>query len=277
MTTTAKSPNAGSAPAAPRVDCIADSAGGLTFDVIATADTDATLVLRRQCAGPGADVRLPLTPAAEGLLRAVLPSTVDLAEGIWDACLRFGEGAEQRLEPGVRDLRALVDRAPGPDAERIAVRIPYPAASGALVVRSWLRRPHAETGTIGFDGASVTVQGRLYGAQLGPEAAVEARLRGAGGRAHRVGARADGDGGGFTFTLPYAPLAEGLDAKEWLWDLWLLPGPDGPAVRLARILDDVPLKQAIFVYPGRKAGSAVVRPYYTGANDLSVRADAART
>lgn len=275
MTTTAESPGTGSASAAPRVDCIADSAGGVTFDVIATADTDATLVLRRRGPNPGADVLLPLTPAAEGLLRAVLPSTVDVAEGVWDTWLRFGEGAERRLEPGIRDLRALVDREPGADAERIAVRIPYPGRSGELVVRSWLRRPHAETGTIGFDGAAVTVQGRLYGTELGPGAAVEARLRGGGGRVHRVAASAEGDG--FTFTLPYAPLAEGLDAKEWLWDLWLLTGADGPAVRLARILDDVPLKQAIFVYPGSKAGAAVVRPYYTGANDLSVRVDAVRS
>ncbi|MFJ2403710.1 hypothetical protein ACIOUE_20675 [Streptomyces xanthochromogenes] len=277
MTTTAESPDTGSASAAPRVDCTADSAGGLTFDVIATSDADATLVLRRHGANPGGEVRLPLTPAAEGLLRAVLPSTVDLAEGVWDMCLSFGTGPEQRLEPGVRDLRALVDREPGPDAERIAVRIPYPVRSGELAVRSWLRRPHAETGTLGFEGPSVTVQGRLYGTEFGTDAAVEARLRGGSGRVHRVAASTGGGGGDFTFTLPYAPLADGLDAKEWLWDLWLLPGSGGPAVRLARILDDVPLKQAIFVYPGAKAGSAVVRPYYTGANDLSVRVDAVRT
>ncbi|MGW2818147.1 transferase [Streptomyces sp. NPDC001415] len=274
MTTTAESPDTGSASAAPRADCIADSAGGVTFDVTGAGRPGATLVLRRRGTNPGADVLLPLTPAAEGLLRAVLPSTVELAEGVWDAHLRFGEGAEQRLEPGTRDLRALVDREPGPDADRVAVRIPYPGRSGELVVRSWLRRPHAETGTIGFGAGRVTVRGRLYGVSLGPEAAVEARLRGGGGRVHRVPATPDGDG--FTFTLPYAPLAEGLDAKEWLWDLWLLTGPGAPAVRLARILDDVPLKQAIFVYPGSTVGPGVVRPYYTGANDLSVRVDAVR-
>ncbi|AYG83776.1 hypothetical protein DWB77_05977 [Streptomyces hundungensis] len=274
MTTTAESPDTGRS-AAPRADCIADSAGGLTFDVTAADRPGAALVLRRHGAHPGADVRLPLTPAAEGLLRAVLPSTVELAEGVWEAYLGGGDDGEQRLEPGLRDLRALVDREPGPDADGVAVRIPHADRSGALVVRSWLRGPHAETGTIGLDAGAVTVQGRLYGAELGPEAAVEARLRGGGGRVHRVAASAEA--GGFTFTLPYAPLADGLDAKEWLWDLWLLTDGDGPAVRLARILDDVPLKQAIFVYPGAKAGPAVVRPYYTGANDLSVRVDAARS
>ncbi|MFG2719218.1 hypothetical protein ACGFW5_13135 [Streptomyces sp. NPDC048416] len=276
MTTTAESPDTGSAPAVPRAHCIADSAGGVTFDVTGAARPGATLVLRLRATAPGADVLLPLTPAAEGLLRAVLPSTVELAEGVWDAYLRFGEGAEQRLEPGVRDLRALVDREPGPDADGVAVRIPYPGRSGELVVRSWLRRPHAETGTIGFGADCVTVHGRLYGTALGPGAAVEARRRGRGGRVHRVPATADGTNGGFTFTLPYAPLSDGLDAKEWLWDLWLITGTGGAEVRLARLLDDVPMKQVIFVYPGSAVGPGVVRPYYTGANDLSVRVDAPR-
>ncbi|RCH65038.1 hypothetical protein DT019_29595 [Streptomyces sp. SDr-06] len=273
MTTTAESPDTGSA-AAPRAHCIADSAGGVTFDVTGAGRPGAALVLRRRGTDPGPDVLLPLTPSAKGLLRAVLPSTVDMAEGVWDAYLRFGEGAEQRLEPGTRDLRALVDREPGPDADRVAARIPYPGRSGELIVRSWLRRPHAETGTIRVEEDAVTVHGRLYGAGLATGATVEARLRGGAGRVHRVPATAEGDG--FAFTLAYAPLAEGLDAKEWLWDLWLVNGPGAPAVRLARILDDVPLKQVIFVYPGSRVGAGVVRPYYTGANDLSVRVDAAR-
>ncbi|MFE9569596.1 hypothetical protein ACFYMW_14005 [Streptomyces sp. NPDC006692] len=271
MTTTAESPDTGSASAAPRADCIADSAGGVTFDITGAGRPGASLVLRRRGAKPGPDVLLPLTPAAEGVLRAVLPSTVELAEGEWETYLRAGEGEERRLEPGVRDLRALVDREPGPDTDGVAVRIPYPGRSGELLVRSWLRKPHAETGEVGFGADAVTVRGRLYGTGLAPDAVVEARLRGGAGRTHRVPATADADG--FTFTLPYGPLAEGLDAKEWLWDLWLLTGD--ATVRLARILDDVPLKQVIFVYPGTGVGPGVVRPYYTGANDLSVRVDRA--
>ncbi|MCX5383305.1 hypothetical protein [Streptomyces sp. NBC_00083] len=276
MTTTAESPDTGNAPAAPRAHCIADSAGGVTFDVTGAGQPGATLVLRRRAADPGADVLLPLTPAAEGVLRAVLPSTVGLPEGVWDAYLRLGEGTEQRLEPGVRDLRALVDREPGPDADGVAVRIPHADRSGALVVRSWLRRPHAETGTIGFGADTVTVHGRLHGTTLGADAVVEARRRGGGGHVHRVPATADGESGGFTFTLPYAPLSEGLDAKEWLWDLWLHTGAGGGQVRLARLLDDIAMKQVVFVYPGATVGPGVVRPYYTGANDLSVRVDSVR-
>ncbi|MYR45584.1 hypothetical protein GTW67_26895, partial [Streptomyces sp. SID5910] len=75
-------------PAAPlRADCIADSAGGLTFDVAAHDHSGvAHLVLRRRDAGAAEDtVGLPLAPAAEGRLRAALPSSVALPEGRWDA------------------------------------------------------------------------------------------------------------------------------------------------------------------------------------------------
>ncbi|NDZ84894.1 hypothetical protein G3I23_04795, partial [Streptomyces sp. SID10115] len=66
---------------APRADCIADSAGGLTFDVTDTAEpgTEAVahLVLRLRDADSGEDtestVRLPLTPSGDGRLRAALP------------------------------------------------------------------------------------------------------------------------------------------------------------------------------------------------------------
>ena len=48
MTTTVGSPDTNSAPSAPRAHCIADSAGGLTFDVTGAGQPGATLVLRRQ-------------------------------------------------------------------------------------------------------------------------------------------------------------------------------------------------------------------------------------
>ncbi|MDX6362250.1 MAG: hypothetical protein QOC85_1253, partial [Streptomyces sp.] len=64
----------------PRADCIADSAGGLTFDITETGEPgDALLVLRRREGHE--EVSLPLTPAADGRLRAALPSSVALPEG----------------------------------------------------------------------------------------------------------------------------------------------------------------------------------------------------
>lgn len=251
----------------PRADCIADSAGGLTFDVLDGGESGpAHLVLVRRSAEDDV-VRLPLTPVARGRLRAVLPSSVELAEGRWDAQVRIGDARARRLTPGVNDLRALVDRAPSPDAARIAVRIPYATKHGNLSVRSWLRGPHAEAGELTLDDTRLMVRGRLYGAGLGEGAYVEL---GAGESVLRAEVTAERSvPGGFVCVVDYAALTEGV------WKLWLRPaGETGPRVRLSRLLDDVPDKHDIFHYPGTayplNTPKLHITPAYTPSNDLTL-------
>ncbi|MEV6026463.1 hypothetical protein [Streptomyces sp. NPDC052036] len=257
-------------PATPlRADCVADTAGGLTFDIAGTGGTDpAHLVLRRR---DGEETALPLAPAENGRLRAALPSGVDLPEGRWDAYARFGDGEPCRLSPGVNDLRSLVDRAPGDTADRIAVRIPYTAKNGTLAVRSWLRAPHAEAGDLRIGEGELAVSGRVYGTGLAPDAYAEVRERGG----PRSVLRADLTvrEAEFGFTVPYAPLGPGI------WDLWLRPGgAEGPQVRIARLLDDVADKKPVFRYPRAAVraehGAVEAWPYYTVDNDLSVTVSA---
>ncbi|MFI6643417.1 hypothetical protein [Streptomyces sp. NPDC050504] len=257
---------------APRADCVADSAGGVTFDLPDRDLTDGgpyrpVLVLSPQKGTAGTDVRLPLTPAGRGRLRAVLPSTVELAEGRWAAHTADG----RPVEAGVRDLRALVDRAPG-SVDPVVVRVPYPAADGGLVVRSWLRGPHAEAGDLGFAPGSVTFEGVLYGAEMGRGAVVEARVRGGGTAVHRFTASVVGPA--FSCTVPYAELTPHPAEKALLWQMWLLPrGDTGPAVRIARILDDVWDKRNVFVYPRQSGKGFTANPWYTADNDLCVQLD----
>ncbi|MGV9880410.1 hypothetical protein [Streptomyces sp. NPDC003006] len=260
---------------APRADCVADSAGGLTFDVTEPGGFEersaAYLLLRRRDADSAEDyVRLPLSPSADGRLRAALPSSVELAEGRWNAYAQIAGGEPRRLMPGVNDLRSLVDRAPSGSRGHVAVRIPYATKQGNLSVRSWLRAPHAEAGEIEIADASLTVRGRLYGTSLSDGAYVEAVRRAEPDTVHRADVTADGPE--FTFGLRHGALADGGPGP---WDLWLCPaGEGGPRVRLARILDDVPDKKAIFTYPAVRCETAygVVEtgPYYTVDNDLSV-------
>ncbi|MEV7193220.1 hypothetical protein AB0N81_15670 [Streptomyces sp. NPDC093510] len=262
---------------APRADCIADSAGGLTFDVTdpgvpGTEDAAHLLLRRRDAESPEDCVRLPLSPSADGRLRAALPSSVELAEGRWNAYAQVAGGEPRRLMPGLNDLRSLVDRAPSGSRGHVAVRIPYATKQGNLSVRSWLRAPHAETGEIGITDTAMTVQGRVYGTAIADTAYVEAVRRAEPDVVHRAEATAEGPE--FTFELPYGPLA-GRGAGPW--DLWLRPaGESGPRVRLARLLDDVPDKKAIFTYPvvpcaTADHGTLEAGPYYTLDNDLSVR------
>ncbi|MDN3293473.1 hypothetical protein QWM81_05350 [Streptomyces ficellus] len=249
-------------PGAPRADCLADSAGGITFDIVVVDTAEPVLVLRRRGgAGPADEARLPLTPAGEGHMRAVLPSTVELAEGRWDVYL-----GERPVEPGIRDLRALIDRVPDEEG-RVNVHLPYPTADGRLAVRSWVRGPHAEAGGLTFGEGTCTVDGMLYGAELGPGAVAEARL---GERVHQV--PAEGGQGGFAFTLAYDPLAEPrpVDGQR-LWELWLRPGPHAEPVRISRILDDVWDRKNVFVYPRHQGEGYTAAPCYTSDNDLCVR------
>ncbi|WP_334313610.1 hypothetical protein [Streptomyces sp. HD] len=95
-----------------RADCIADSAGGLTFDVSASGATDVAHLVLRHREGRE-EVNLPLTPAARGRLRAALPSSVALPEGHWDAYASVTEEeSDHRLVPGAMDVHPLADRVP---------------------------------------------------------------------------------------------------------------------------------------------------------------------
>ncbi|GAA2080850.1 hypothetical protein GCM10009801_39390 [Streptomyces albiaxialis] len=271
----------------PRADCTADIAGGLTFDVRLPASpgpagdlADAALLLRSRPGKSGVSetVRLPLVPVEEdpGTLRAALPSTVQLGEGRWNAFLVLDGGEPRRLVPGVNDLRSLVDRTPRADRTWLGVRIPYATKHGNLSVRSWLRWPHAEAGALRVMDGGLVLCGRLYGAELAETARLEARARRGGGAAP-VLAEVAAEGAEFTAVLPYHGLA-----GHPLWDLWLRPAEDAEAVRIARILDDVPDKKRIFTYPAQpldpgiapaEGRTATATPYYTLNNDLAVRVD----
>lgn len=276
MTTAARQSLPGSRPVGdvPRVDCTADSAGGLTFDITlpGTGERwDAALVLRgAHC--PDDPVRLPLVPAGEGVLRAVLPSTMRLPEGRWKAGLILGDSSAVRLGAGRLDLSSLVGRAPYNGLAWLGVRIPYRTQGGGLSVRSWQRWPHAEVSEIAVGEGSLTVHGVLHGAELTSTASLEVRDRGADMAAGAFPVVADGPR--FTATLP---LRDGprvpRSATEAAWRLlWLRPARDTPGVRIARLLDDIADKRCIR-YPAvpLASGRYGVRPGYTGDNDLALR------
>ncbi|MEU9184459.1 hypothetical protein AB0D14_07810 [Streptomyces sp. NPDC048484] len=253
-----------------RADCVADSAGGLTFDMPEPGETgDTHLVLRHRDGVQ--EVRLPLAPAADGRLRAALPSGVELPEGRWDAFAQTAGGDPQRLTPGLNDLRSLVDRVPSGARGHVAVRIPYPTKHGNLSVRSWLRAPHAEAGELHIgEGGELGVDGQVYGVTLTPDAYAELT-----GREEAESRRAEvhRDGAEFRFSVACTGLPEGI------WDLWLRPaGETGPRVRIARLLDDIADKKTIYTYPKvtweTEYGPVEAGPYYTSDNNLSVSVSA---
>ncbi|MGW5472428.1 hypothetical protein [Streptomyces chartreusis] len=95
-----------------RADCIADSAGGLTFDVSATGAADTAHLVLRHREGPE-EVTLPLAPATKGRLRAALPSSVSLLEGHWDAYASVTEEeSDHRVASGAMEVHPHASRVP---------------------------------------------------------------------------------------------------------------------------------------------------------------------
>ncbi|RKN40531.1 hypothetical protein D7294_18510 [Streptomyces hoynatensis] len=221
--------------------------------------------------------------------RAELGPEPVLDEGRWDVYARVGaEGARQRVLPGVRDLRALPERElPGPGARGpLALRLPYDTKDGYLAIRAWVRPAHAEAGRIEVAEDSMTVTGRLVGAEPGPGAAALLKRRGKGGPLRQLALRDEG-AGAFSFTADYGLLvedsAEEADAADpegqgpaaggepVFWDVFVRPAEGATRIRVGRLFDDVADKKPVFVFPERTAGPRTVRPYYTVDNDLSLR------
>jgi hypothetical protein len=144
----------------------------------------------------------------------------------------------------------------------VRIGLPYRTADGRLALHVWRRVVHAEVGDVRADDG-LRLSGRLVGAAFGPEdPALE--LRGPG-------------------TIDPVPVRV-LTATTWsaqvppvpagTWELWLRHARGTPPVRLGRLLDDVVNKRTAYVLPPVRLGDVEVRPFYTGSNDLSVRATA---
>ncbi|GGW97834.1 hypothetical protein GCM10010297_19100 [Streptomyces malachitofuscus] len=262
----------------PRADCRADTGGEVTFRLRLPSATHPRLLLalRPKKGRPEQKTRtLDLEPTGDdGAFGAVLEPEPPLEEGRWDAYVLRGPDAErERLRPGLRDVRALVDGGSRDRSSPVAVRVPYTTLDGFLSLRAWRRTAHAEAGAIAIADGAMTVRVRPHGATLSAAAVALLRLRGDKDTVRDVPVRPAEDGD-FTFTVDYGALvAENGGAR--VWNVFLRPAPGAPLIRVGRILDDLADRKGSFVYPQVTVGGSVVRPYYTVDNDLSVEVTAA--
>ncbi|MEV0784446.1 hypothetical protein AB0I52_16020 [Streptomyces sp. NPDC050423] len=223
----------------------------------------------------GTGRHVELEPAGQDQWRAVLEAAPALEEGRWDAYVVGAPGEERTpLLPGLRDLRALVSGGSDGRPTPVAVRIPYATKDGRLAVRAWWRAMHAEAGRIVLAGDSMTVTARLFGARLGKGAAASLNRRGQDTAVRRIALRAEGDQD-LSFTVDYEELVAegggpGAGKAPVIWDVYVHPATGAPRIRVARLLDDIADRKAVFVYPATVLGGVSARPYYTFDNDLSV-------
>ncbi|WP_328362882.1 transferase [Streptomyces sp. NBC_00445] len=267
-----------------RADCTADADGRITFHFPPLGEPDSQsaqllLRLRPKKGQPEETLRvLDVEAVGDGGRRAILESRPSLAEGRWDVYLLPEPGApRQRLRPGLRDLRALVDGHTRDWPSPVAVRVPYTTKDGYLAVRAWLRTAHAEVEGIEVTDRSMTVRGRLHGATLSAGAVVRLRARGPKGAVRTREPQVESAGRRFSFTVDHEELvaADAIGTRVWDISVQARPAEGSPLVRVGRLLDDVADRKEIFVYPSAAVGGVAVRPYYTVDNDLSVEVTAA--
>ena len=240
-----------------------DAQGRITFEVPDAHGRRLLLRLRPKKGEPEQTLHvLDLASGGEGHAHAVLGADPVLAEGRWDVFL-LQDSERTRLRPGPRDLRALVGGHLREGRSPLAVRVPYVTKDGYLAVRTWLRPAHAEVDRVDVAPGALTVAARLHGAPPQDGADVQLRLRRS-KTVRTVTPTPTEDGRGFSFTVDDETLDAGI------WDMFVRPAPGSAPIRLARLLDDVADRKNVFVYPGATLGGALVRPYYTVDNDLSL-------
>ncbi|MDT0345381.1 hypothetical protein [Streptomyces litchfieldiae] len=150
-------------------------------------------------------------------------------------------------------------------------------------------RPHAELAQVWPRDGRLRLVGRLHGHLHGTAPAAErpsdwwllAVAREDEG--HRVRRPAPLHGPEFDVSLPVADFVPDGLALPVFWDLYLAPDPGanpGDLLRVGRLLDDIQGKKKIMIFPGQSvtasSGAALVKPYYTIKDNLSVEVKAAR-
>jgi glycosyltransferase involved in cell wall biosynthesis len=223
-------------PVAPRPEVLGPAPALAMPIVDCTVTADGELELRP---GPSVPAGSVLVWRRDGV---ATPVGQRLAAGSYDLCLAGGEP----VYAGLRDTRALLDL-PVPSAVR--VQLPYRTEDGRLALRVWDRSVHAEVGDVDL-GDGIRLTGRLIGASLTAGATLEPG-------SVPVSIRPDGRWTAVLTSPPDQPSP-----------LSLRYAPDADPAPVGRLLDDVLDKATAFVLPAWHG----IQPFYTEANDLSVRA-----
>ncbi len=244
----------------------AEQAGAAGVDCLVTADGGVELrvaepgsVAWEGAAGSG-EVPVP----AGGTVR--LP---EIGEGSYTLSLVAPDGSRRPLLAGRRDTRALLDAVPD-EAGGVTTRLPFRHRDGVLGLRVWQRPVHPEAGDLTVEDSYVRLAGRLFGAELGEGAELELRCRADAGRSYRVPVRRTG-GAGWEASIPAGALTPDEEPACEVWDARLRPAAGAGLARVARLLDDVHDKGTAYVYPAVPSGPYTVQPFFTVANEFSMR------
>lgn len=278
---------------APVADCTVAPDGSLEVRPVGPLPAGCESGVRLVCVRNGRREELR-TFGLDAAGSVTVPATEAFPEGVWDVFLEPVAGAPQRVAARVVDqrgaLRAAERVTPG---EGVRHLLPYADTSkgGVLSLRAWRRQVHAEVADVRIDGARVTVAGSMLGTAevSGPPMLVLRRRGGTADEIHFRGKRVGKDGFRFRFSCA-VPAASQMSGND-VWDFFIRWAPTVEPVRIGRLLDDLVMKQRVFVYPhtvmrkrgrtgplravarcvpGRQRKKIKVHVYYTLSNDLAM-------
>ncbi|MCC2279396.1 glycosyltransferase [Streptomyces sp. ET3-23] len=257
----------------PEARCAVGADGSLVVrlraDQLTAADTH--LLLRHRGSKGKEAVRVALPEqrnGADGWVEARLERGAHtLSEGRWDTYTeRSRDKSRRRLAASLVEQKALLGLPLGHGPQGVTAWVPYETSDGYLALRTWLRPEHAEATEVRVDGEGITVSLEVLGTAFGEGAELVARLRGADGSVGDV--RAPLENG--TGRLPCAPMSTRRDPEQDLWDLWVRPAKGAAVVRVGRIAGDFADRKGVDTFPAAVHGDALLRPYFTVTNDLTV-------
>lgn len=171
--------------------------------------------------------------------REEVPAGGQLSDGDWQLFTTAGEP----VRAGRLDTRALITGVAG-------VPLPYRSTDGHLVLRVRDRSGYAEVGDVRIGGDGIGLDVRLVGLTA-PEPVLELRSAGEVRELPGLPAR-----------IPALPAGT--------WQVWLRAGPERPAVRLGRHLDDVARKDVAYAFPAATVEGATLRPHYDRENNFAI-------
>jgi len=241
------------------------------------------LVKRRS----GDEESIELAPTESGTV-GVLPASVDLSEGRWDAHLQTGAGARSRAAAGRCDTRHAATMPLAHPGRPFARRLPYETADHFLAVRAWLRPAHAEVDAVERSGGLLELRGRVVSQEEGGVPAGDVRVV--------VSSRLDGvpewssapvamqPAGYFRVSIDLDVLSGHRVTRHDDWDLHLEFEASGLRARLGRLADDIVDRKHVVTYQVTRSHPETdprmheehpvpvidVRPYFTVNNDLSL-------
>ncbi|MEU6391704.1 glycosyltransferase family 4 protein [Streptomyces sp. NPDC046939] len=271
----------------PKATCRATADGSLLISLARGGVTGRELTLTARLrgtdgTGPGERLTLPLTPppSGKGPLTATLARAEhQLAEGRWDFHVeRADDGKRARLAVTLVEQARLLTLPLLTAPHGVSAWIPYTTTGGALTLRTWLRRAHAELTQVRVGDDHLTLAATLHGDARTPTL-LTLTAPDAPTAVHDIPVIAS-DHRHFACTIPYRDLLTRHVGSPTTWHITVTT--DTGPIPLGRLTGDNVDRKRTDTHPARTLthathGPLSLQPRFDPSNDLTLHLKGAVT